>query len=333
MRVLIVTIFNSLNYGAFLQGYGLYQVLQQLGHDVKMYVADPHNARYYIHSLHLREPQNIIYNMKLLNSFYKSWSLLEQTRSLDQEYDIAIIGSDELWNVHNVNFEHTDIYLGNKINAKKICTYAISGNNTTSEQFKLMYGNEPFKYIDEISVRDACTSKFVTEILGTKPSMVVDPTLLYNFQIQDVRRDARYLVVYGYYFEEGEREKILAYAKKYDLVLISAGFVHRWCDEIFVGTPLEFLGLICHAQGVISATFHGTILSMKYNKKLAVFHHGSEKIIDALSRFGMKECCVSDENNISKCFRYSEDYSAFNSTLKDAAEISMQFIESILEDR
>lgn len=34
MKICIVTIYNSMNYGAFLQAYVLYNVLKKLGHEV-----------------------------------------------------------------------------------------------------------------------------------------------------------------------------------------------------------------------------------------------------------------------------------------------------------
>lgn len=333
MRILVVTIFNSLNYGAFLQGFGLYQFLQDKGHNVQMYIADSHDLKFYFHALHLRDTSNFFYNLRLLKSFYKSWTMMEQVNNLNQEYDLAIIGSDELWNVQNVNFQHTDIYIGKNIKAKKICTYAISGNNTTQPLFCKIYGKEPFKYIDTIAVRDYYTKVLVTDITDSSPVIVVDPTLLYNFKIKPTVKFTNYLVVYGYYFDKDEQEKILTFAKKKKFKLISAGFVHRWCDEIFTGTPLEFLSLIKNSNGVISATFHGTILSMKYNKQLAVFHHGSPKIVDALSRYQMEYCAITEKNTIEDCFQYSSDYNNFNKILKEAIDISIEYINKVLEDR
>lgn len=330
MRILIVTIFNSLNYGAYLQGYGLYQVFNDMGHDVKMYVADPHDFKFYVHALHLRKPKDVIYNARLLHSFYHSWSKMNRTCTLDQEYDVAIIGSDELWNVHNVNFEHSEIYIGKRIQAKKICTYAVSGNNTTASEFVSVYGENPLRYIDRIAVRDSCTRDLTKSITGIEPTIVVDPTLLYDFKIIRNTPTEKYLVVYGYYFEEEERTAILSYAHESGVKLVSAGFVHRWCDKIFTGPPLKFLSLINNAEGIISATFHGTILSMKYNKNLAVFHHGSQKIIDVLSRYSMLGCVITKKNNIADCFRSSSDYTCFNNRLKDEVNISKRYIEDLL---
>lgn len=331
MKILIVTIYNSLNYGAYLQGYGLYRTFKDMGHDVHMYVADPHNFKFYMHSLHLRKPQEVVYNVKLLKSFYCSWMAMKQTKNLSDMYDLAVIGSDELWNVHNVNFKHTEIYIGKGIRAKKICTYAVSGNNTTAEEFSTIYGANSLRYIDRIAVRDDYTYTLVHSLTGSKPEMVIDPTLLYTFKLPQKVLKERYIVVYGYYFEDDECHTILSYAQNLNMKLISAGFVHKWCDEIFTGTPLEFLALIHNAEGVISATFHGTILSMKYNKKLAVFHHGSQKIIDVLSRFSMLECAVSKERSIEDCFKFSTEYSDFNERLENAIVISKQYLEELLE--
>ena len=330
MKILVVTIYNSLNYGAYLQGYGLYRTFKDMGHDVKMYVADPHDMKFYIHALHLRNPKEILYNVGLLKSFYSSWNEMDRVANLEEEYDLAVIGSDELWNVHNVNFKHTDIYIGKGIKAKKVCTYAVSGNNTSAREFADVYGENALQLLDRIAVRDEFTYELANSLNKAEPTMVVDPTLLYNFELTEAKEKEKYIVVYGYYFEEKEIEIILEYAHKNNIKLISAGFVHKWCDMIFTGKPIDFLGLIIRAEGVISATFHGTILSMKYNKKLAVFHHGSQKIMDALSRFSMMGCTVSDDNNIDRCFEYSTNYSDFNQKLEVAVSESKKYINEIL---
>lgn len=330
MKVLVVTIYNSLNYGAYLQGYGLYRVFKDMGHDVKMYTADPHDIKFYIHALHLRSPQEVLYNMGLLKSFYNSWNEMDRITNLEEEYDLAVIGSDELWNVHNVNFEHSDIYIGRGIKAKKICTYAISGNDTSAKEFADIYGKNALQLLDRIAVRDKFTYELVNSFAKTKPIMVVDPTLLYNFELTEEKIEEKYIVVYGYYFEEKEKQMILEYAHRQNIKLVSAGFVHKWCDKIFTGKPIKFLGLINKAEGVISATFHGTILSMKYNKKLAVFNHSSQKIIDALSRFSMMGCSVSDDNSIDSCFEYSSNYSTFNRKLEAAVFESKEYLNEVL---
>lgn len=330
MKILVVTIYNSLNYGAYLQGYSLYRIFKDMGHDVKMYVADPHDIKFYIHALHLRNPKEILYNIGLLKSFYSSWNEMDRVTNLEEEYDLAVIGSDELWNVHNVNFEHTDIYIGKGIKAKKVCTYAVSGNNTSAKEFADVYGESALQLLDRIAVRDEFTYELADSLSKVKPLMVVDPTLLYDFELPEEKAKGKYIVVYGYYFEEGEKQIILEYAHRNNLKLISAGFVHKWCDMIFTGKPIDFLALIVGAEGVISATFHGTILSMKYNKKLAVFHHGSQKIMDALSRFLMIKCAVSEDNNIASCFEYSTNYSDFNQKLEVSVSESKKYINEVL---
>jgi hypothetical protein len=66
--------------------------------------------------------------------------------------------------------------------------------------------------------------------------------------------------------EEKEINAIKEMAKKYNKSLLSMEFFYDWCDKIVIPNPFEVLSYFIHADYIITDTFHGALLSLKYNR-------------------------------------------------------------------
>lgn len=331
MNICIITIFDELNYGAYLQAYALGEKLKKNGHTIVYYEQERWRIKDSFHALHLRDYKNILFHFKLLNNYKKDWKLFDKTNDLKGSYDLVVIGSDELWNVRNYNFEHSLYYIGNGVSAKKCLTYAVSCNNCTAAEFLTHYPQiDNFSCLNDISVRDKQTYNLVTTLTDRVPTVVLDPTFLIEYTVNEALEKGEYILVYGYYFTNEEITKIRKNSKNYsNLKIISVGFAHEWCDKSVPGSPLEFLNYIKYAKTVITSTFHGTVFSIIFRKNFFTFGRDNLKITDVLEKFGLEDRNVTDKNTIDV-----SDSIIYNSEIEEKIRnweiISNQYIDKYI---
>lgn len=327
MRITIATIYNELNYGAYLQAYALANKLEQMGHEVKFVNIQRHTCLDYFHMMKFREPKFILKRIHLLYNYSKCWKLLKKESVESNNRDVLIIGSDELWNVKNSNFIHSPVYIGKSIQANRIITYAVSCNGCSAEDFMSIYGDNAFDTINYIGVRDLATKELVNKISSKVPIITPDPTFLIDWEHHkdSDTNDEKYLLIYGFWFSENEKELICRLAKKNRWRVYSVGFQHDWVDKNIVGGPLDFPQYIEQAQFVVSATFHGTVFSIIKNKQFAVFTHGSDKIQNVIKEFGLN--AIMDKNNLDDIVSYDINYGEINKRITSLREVADSYFE------
>jgi hypothetical protein len=288
-KVHIATLWNALNYGAYLQAYALGCFCRKNGSDVAYYIECKESRT--IFSCVSRNVNKMIYQLKLQNVFSKYLKNFPVT-SVKNYSSLMIIGADEVWNVNNQYFQHLGLYIGDEVNSSKIITYAACANGASAEVFCRVYGTNPFSKINKISVRDKSTKDMVENILSKQEvEIVLDPTFLLD-NYDDIKVSSKYndyLFVYGYSFNECEIHCIKKFAFSKGLKIISAGAYLEWTDVQLPVGPGEFLGLIEGAKYVITSTFHGTIFSIIFNKEFMSFARSNNKIIEILDDFQLSD--------------------------------------------
>ena len=112
------------------------------------------------------------------------------------------------------------------------------------------------------------------------------------------RHKKKYVLVY--LIQEDLR--VLEYAKKYaEKNNFKVIYNKRSPEFIFRNSPQDFLSWISGAECVFTNSFHGTILSVIFGKRLAaqtVLVNGKEnnRVAELLRRTGLECCALSDEN-------------------------------------
>ena len=212
-----------------------------------------------------------------------------------------MIGSDEVFNCtqpgNKVGFSRQ--LFGKNNNAGKVISYAASFGSTTYEKLEKYHiaeeVGELLSQFNSISVRDKNSRDIVEKLCGFSPAAHIDPVLLYNFPEVDsisIPMD-NYIVVYAYAdrIKGKEAEEIREFAKRENKKILSLGFYQPFCDEYVLASPMEVLAYIKHADYVITDTFHGTVFSIKYQKKFGAIIRDSnrQKLGDLLERFGVME--------------------------------------------
>ena len=322
--VMIVTLWDSNNYGAYLQAFSLGNYCRKLGYNVS-YLEDSKEDHKLKNQIS-KKLNKTVYQIKLARKFKKAKNVFKLV-SHSFAVDYVLVGADEVWNVNNNYFQHLDYYLGYNLNSKKIISYAPSCNGTKKGEFLSVYSNKNFTNFNRISVRDNNTASLVYSIQGTNPKVVLDPTFLTDNYEEFIITPSinNYVFVYGYGFLKEEISEIKRFASDRNLKIISAGAFLDWTDEQICSSPFEFLGLIKHSEYVFTSTFHGTVFSIIFNKIFFSFARNNSKVLEILDLFDLNKRNLSNYYN-GKELDNNIDYDKVNLILKNLRKESKQFL-------
>ncbi|MEA3261634.1 MAG: polysaccharide pyruvyl transferase family protein [Pseudomonadota bacterium] len=336
--ICIITLFRSLNFGAFLQAYALKRILEE--RNVYPVFMDVYGFRQsFKRLLVLFKPKDI--TVSGLVFAYKKWKTfsVSQRQNLSIEsYDKACAGffsgSDEIWNVSNSSFVSVPAFFGNRLSStSKVFSYAPSCGNSDIE--KLLVDKdvlEGMAKFDKISVRDENTYQFAVR---ARPDVevvkVLDPTFLYDFSLDEeaVELPDRYCVVYSYKMSAERTNEIRRYAKRNGLILVSPGFHNSWCDQVTPCSPFQFLTLVKNAHSIITDTYHGAIFAIKYKKNFIAYYEGKEKVRDLLKDLGL-EASGYTLGMLDKHEDIETDYSVFNFLVRSKVDSSKRFLDDCI---
>jgi hypothetical protein len=296
-KIGIVTFHNVENYGAALQVYSLSKWLSDNGADVEVinYNPDflpPKCIRVLPNITHItsfRKYIRIIENNLLKKIRQHQFSLfrkknLKMTAPFNEatffrnskKYDLAISGSDQVWNPEITGGKYDDIYFLSTINANKKISYAAS--------FGSMQGikNDPdliskIQNLNKVSLREENMCDLLEKTTGKIAECVVDPVLLYRggiFLRKKIKGNKKkYLLVYQL-SKDNDLIKIsseIASSLGLKIKVVSTSAILRKILDFRYPHTLpgieKFVDLFKEASFVITNSFHGTILSVKYNKQ------------------------------------------------------------------
>lgn len=344
MRIGIITVHDSANFGAYLQAYALRKTLQKMGHEVKFIrTRDRNQAK----RVFLGGRKNFIKylcnykaNIEKYNIFMKEvdkFEEIDKDRVNDENIDIIIIGSDELWNVNARTFRNEYFY-GINIPIRNKITYAVSVGKASIKQVEeypsLIKGIGQLNYI---MVRDENTKSIVEEVTERKCKIVCDPTLLLDiqeYQTEYVSRiNQKYILIYGYTFSKTQKKHIKKFARENNLLIVSACLKHNWSDIHINCTPVEFCELLKDASYIVTTTFHGTIFCI-LNKKQFISMPTSPKTEDILKRVKKEEVIFKgEEYELFKSKLLQEiDYTETEKAIEEFRNYSLRVLNEILSE-
>lgn len=308
MKVSIVTFHSAYNYGAILQAYALQSYLNEnfgatsildyhnehIDKSYRMpqlsdFTSNPKNAVFRISQAILYRGKN-----KKIDKFCKENLCLtkrysrENINAAQNEADVFIVGSDQVWNYLIVDRDRT-FYLDFAQN-KTTCSYAASfGVDHVPDNYIDFY-NTQLNKIDFISVREEQGVGLVKKLSNKEAISMPDPTLLLEQRIWNemcITPDFKspYILVY----KITKADKLIEFAK---MLSSKTGFQIIYVPndlksgsigslKLNVG-PQEWLGYIRNAEYVVTNSFHGTVFSIVFGKRF--FTEISNKVNSTTSR-------------------------------------------------
>ena len=363
MNIGIITHYDVHNHGAVLQLTALKRVLKKLGHEAKAlrfdknydFLGHDKKAKYSIglgsvgiYLGYLRENglSKTIYNFKkrrALRGFLSRYGIIGDYYSEAADVDLTIVGSDEVFALHT---GPTPIFFGYAAPSRRVISYAGSFGPTVIEDIDRLncrsFVAGGLRGMEALSVRDENRRSVVERLLGFSPKRVCDPVLLYGYE-QELRGGnpmsggKPYLLVYAYdarMNDPAETEAIRAYAKAHGLEVVSPGFFHSWADRNVDCDPEKLLLWFKHAQGVVTDTFHGTVMSIIAGTPMAVkTRDNANKILALLDEHGLADRRVVDFNSLDAVFGRAINWEKVNSAVVEHRNQSLNWLSEAIDGR
>lgn len=307
MKICLMTIFQVPNYGSVLQAYATQKLLEKLGHECEIINYKYPNEWHYQNGL--ARPSRIkriltrIYRClfsrnEVFHNFRRDYlnltrvfhSLKELQEGDWMNYDISIVGSDQVW---NTKYHHGDsaFLLSFIPKQKRRCSIASSFATDKIPDIHINTYKAELSTFDSISVREQNGIDIITKQLGIDKNVFLcaDPTLLINkgewlrmatpesLQIQEP-----YILIYA--LDYAYRKSLAPFLNEvvsyfqHTLagcnIIVLAGFHlgnaqerKRWINAQKSTVP-EFISYFAGAKLIITTSFHGTAFALNFGRPL-----------------------------------------------------------------
>ena len=326
MKICTITCHDVYNYGASLQAYALKTHLAREGHEVSiidykpdylsghyrfMTVASPRWEKSWLHKtiyLVLKLPGRLLAlprkwafdrftrkYLPLTPIHYASNNNLKKNPPAAEAY---ICGSDQIWNCQFPNGRDPAFYLDFAPQGKRKLAYAASFAMDALPQELMPVLKERINRLDAISVRETDALRLLQELGITRGVQVVDPVFLLERQYWEamatLEPHERYILVYSF-DNEAQISAIarrLAVAKKCKLYSVNPHPFKGANKNWNYASPTDFLGLIMHAEHVVTNSFHAVAFALIFHREFTVTGREEKlnsRMLSLLQSLGIQE--------------------------------------------
>lgn len=339
MKIGIVTVYNTSNYGSQLQALALKKYLLKYSADVFFIEYKKWNREIYlledlVRSLIRRDLGSFLFCFKRYQGIKHNKCYLPVYSKHKYGLDYCIIGSDEIWNVKRRKMRRAAVFWGKGIKSNVFASYAVSVNNASERDVEkvkdFLVGLQKF---DFISVRDVHSQKVLSSFISKPITVCVDPTLLWERSwygtLEKPVAEQNFILVYSYAMSVEEALWCIEFAQKENLKIISVGNYFKWCDKCVPGDIFEFLGYMKAAKFVYSNTFHGTVFSIIYHKNFVSFGK-QKKVQEFLSQVNLTDRYIKSAADLQMQYGSGINYDKVETNVQALKEISRQYLELVL---
>ena len=380
MKIGIITILNVNNYGAELQAFALHHKLKLMGFDNEII-----NYLYYKNRDYqtekasrpliktsaknkfkdfvlkwidnysaFRYPQLAQTRKERFEAFHRQHTALSKSYTrystlyhANLNYDIFMVGSDQVWNPNNgTNLAPYFLTFAPK-NTKTI-SYASSFGVSSIDQSLYPQYKEWLSHIDCLATRETDGVKIIGDITGREATHVVDPTLLLSKKDwEDLMVPYKTAEPYILLFEFKRSAYVMDLARKiqkktgYKIIRICKNEMPVDSDDDILNIrdfgPAEFLGLYANASIVLTTSFHGSIFSLIFEKPFYTITPASKnnnsRQEDLLSRLNLKDRLIREGESFSLNSLYQTDFQEVNRQLKDQINLSEEYLKIALIEK
>lgn len=298
MKTGIITFHRALNYGAILQSYALWQIINSF--DIPCEIIDyrckfieelykpfsvGHCADFSSKMKKCIKSPFLAKKRKAFDAFSKKHMTLTskcstkpELLSVCKDLDTIVSGSDQVFNPEAAGGDFSYFLDFVPSDIRKIAYGGSLGYSTFPEK----YAPECIRYLknfDSISVREKSVCNSLEMLLGKEVQNVLDPVLAVDESVWKELSERpknlpdKYILVY---LMEGceyciDKAREIAKEKNCSLVLINPNLKQLVKCRDFImypyASPEEFLGIFDSAQGVVTNSFHGVAFSLIFRKE------------------------------------------------------------------
>lgn len=353
-KIGIITFHNSYNCGSMLESYAIQEAIMDSGCKNTEIIDFSSSGQKELYSVFQKNDsiKNILKNILIIsaakkikknnqkyekfkiNNFKLSRSYSDDDEIAENEYDIVVAGSDQIWNT--TIKDASDKYFINWTTMPRKVAYAPSFGsknilkyNKTPEKYKKLISN-----FDALSIREKNGQKWIKDLTGKTAELLIDPTLLFDAKKYDKILDntntpsGKYVFFYCPQFDPEICKLVKRISKKYKLPVIcwsSKSYATKrvWKYGFHLPryeSPAVYLSLIKNAQLIITTSFHGTIFSTIYRKKFFTVKNGGmfgddDRVKTLIEQLGIEERLIPIKFNESYDYLAPVDYSIYEKNL------------------
>lgn len=342
----IVTLYGEFNYGNRLQNYAVNEIVRQLGFEpVNLICKDNFDIspiyamKSWVYDLAFNRHRSYGRH-KIFRNFTKKYmpdsKIVENGMRIDCEY--VLCGSDQIW---NPVWAGQAFYFAPFVSKEKRIAYVASfGVSQIPDNRTKEYTNNLCN-MHAISVREEAGAKIVEDLVGIKPEVLIDPTMmLTKEEWKKISQKPR--------FYDG-RKYALAYFLG-DLTTEMKGYIEKVCqdhsleliclenlnnnDYWYMTGPAEFIWLIQNCEIMFTDSFHGSVFSVLMEVPFLVWNKiekglSSSSRIDTLlttlklknRRYGMH-----DDSSL-----FEKEYTHVEAILEEERRKSKEFLMRAME--
>jgi hypothetical protein len=382
-KVAILTkYYKNYNYGGMLQGYALHRVISEMGkscdiisYDVSLNSNPVYTSliqqckqygvmdavskikekfvgklKFFIRTI-LKEREDLFCDfMKEINANTKLYSD-ESLHKLNDEYEVFISGSDQVWNPNAVR----KLYLQDFVRDEKIkVAYAASIGRSELSEFEAEKIISLIGRFDHLGVREKTAKSLLQRHIKNDIKVVLDPTLLISasgWETIAAPRAVKQQYALFYFFSDSLkiRKKVKSFCEDHDLVPVIIPYAKQEFNfgdskETYIQLehvgPKEFVSAIKYADYVFTDSFHGAVFSIIHHKQFIVFERNKDghvsmnsRLHDLLELFDLKNRIINLEQINEMKNMNAIDYVALDYTLNELKQKSMDYLKYVLDDK
>ncbi len=339
MKTALYTIFRCTNYGAVLQAFALARVMRSMlgedGVDVINHRMDPRDthllgkitnpntpwfqrwrnrrkfaARYFLPDLfEARRAKTVALIEREVRPTERLYVSPDELRSLPA-YATVVVGSDQVWNpLLNTDFGRNQYLATDLPEGQDRVAYAASfGVSEIPESFRGEYAAALGKF-RRITVREETGAAICESLLGRRPPVVLDPTMLLTadeWRAAVARRGASaaerpYVAAYWVRaVTQADVDALAAFSRARGLPvrLMSAGPLAKlvFPKEVvpFIDAdPFDFVSAVADSSAVVTDSFHGLQFAVHFRRPFAALgdisntRSNASRLVDFCMRFGL----------------------------------------------
>lgn len=370
MKIGILTLPISDNYGGILQAVALYRLLYTQGHEVVLIYKEVHQILWkkVIKNILSKIPFYDFKNLKSNRKYYNAWqkrkefhrSFIEKeifiiSKNLytkqeledfvkKEKFDAVIVGSDQVWRKEYINDLYYQSYFLDFVDGsktKKIAYAASFGKDHWESKDDINDVSELLKDFSAISTRessgvDICRNSF--RYYDAKH--VFDPTLLMSkkFYIDEViaKYDISNIIQGGlvtYVLDEAnEKKEIIAFVKN-SLDIKNTHHLKGFNSSNTTYSVPEWLASFAYADFVVTDSFHGMVFSIIFEKNFVVIGNhdrGLDRFTSLLSLLGLESRLLFSVDDVNDNNIVDIDYGTIKQKLAENQAMSLDFLMNSL---
>ena len=379
-KIGIMTFNRSLNYGSAIQAWALSRAIRKMNKaevEIIDYIPNHYEELYAVFFpptskkkikddlLHLLMLPFFLHRKRDFSKFWKT-SLPLSRKTIDSKDDFAVFarnfntiicGSDQIWNPRAIDFDMA--YLLPGISGVKKIAYAVSigdaGFEEAAEQQDFI--RKCIEDFDYLSMREVSGALKLKEFLREKREVevVLDPTLLHakeEYKEITSKREVEgpYIFFYSVRMSREVIRDAIAIGKRLNMPVytlisgIGKTGVIKERKGLKIGNkdtgPSGFLSFLYNAEFVVTDSFHGTALSIKFEKNFIAVNtrkgdgtlKNDARISHILGLLDLNNRYVTSKEIETFDLREEINYGAVSDHLNREIEKSFEYLKQALSD-